>query len=123
MIASAATLAAPAAASQEQVVRCTIGNGAAHYRGSCMLLVTDERGSFEIAPAKRARFFGRMHAIRVTILPPGDARVHAYSREAEEPPRPLDLGGPVSVADWGVALRSPRGRSCWVGSGFSVCAY
>ena len=109
--ASAAAFALPAAATQERSARCVVRSGAQVYRGPCKFLPEDGKGSFSLGPENRSRrFFGGVTSLSVTILSPGVADVRGGTADGIN-------------SRWGEARRSPRDRACWVGAGFSVCAY
>lgn len=106
MLAPLLVPAAPAEA-RPRIARCIITNDAGTWRGPCWF-EPRPGGSFEVA-ARRGNFNGT-EAVSVFITSPGVAEV-----------RGLTSAGINS--NWGTARRSTSDRACWVGEGFSVCAY
>ena len=112
-LAAAASLAAfaiPAdAEAKPRQVRCAVTSEGAAYRGTCTF-TPEAGGSFSLAPVGRRYLVGRVGSVSVSLFRPGAAEVRGLTADGIN-------------SRWGEARRSTRDRSCWVGSGFSVCAY
>jgi hypothetical protein len=108
--ASVAALALPAdAEGKPRRARCVVTSQGATYDGACTF-TPEAGGSFSVAPVGRRFLVARVSSVSVSIIRPGAADVRG-------------LTGDGINSRWGEARRSPRDRACWVGSGFSVCAY
>lgn len=107
-LAAAFALSAEAEAKPRQA-RCVVTSGGETYRGPCTF-TPDAGGSFSVAAIGRRFIVGRVRHVSVSIFRPGAAEVRGLTAEGVN-------------SRWGEARRSARDRACWVGSGFSVCAY
>ncbi|MDP8993797.1 MAG: hypothetical protein M3N07_02260 [Pseudomonadota bacterium] len=110
VVAAAALAVSAGAEARERRACCVVASeGQPTYRGPCLFLPLGG-GSFSVRPVGRRLMIGDTTDVSVQILAPGVADV-----------RGLTAGGINSR--WGEALRSDRDRACWIGDGFSVCAY
>ncbi|HEY0014062.1 MAG TPA: hypothetical protein VGB79_14565 [Allosphingosinicella sp.] len=108
--ASAAAFAVPAdAEAKPRRARCVVTSEGATYNGACTF-TPEPGGSFSVAPIGRRFLVGRVSSVSVAIFRPGAAEVRGLTADGIN-------------SRWGEARRSPRDPSCWIGSGFSVCAY
>lgn len=108
--AGAAVFALPAdAEAKPRQARCVVTSEGATYRGPCTF-TPEPGGSFTVEPIGRRFLVGRVSSVSVSIYRPGAAEVRGLTADGIN-------------SRWGEARRSARDRSCWAGSGFSVCAY
>ena len=108
--ASAAAFAIPAGAeAKPRRARCVVTSEGATHNGPCTF-TPEAGGSFSVAPVGRRFLVGRVSSVSVSFVRPGAAEVRGLTADGIN-------------SRWGEARRSPRDRACWVGSGFSVCAY
>jgi hypothetical protein len=108
--AALAVFALPAdAGAKPRQARCVVTSGGETYRGPCTF-TPDVGGSFSVKAVGRRFLVGRVSDVSVSIFRPGAAEVRGLTAEGVN-------------SRWGEARRSSRDRACWVGSGFSVCAY
>jgi hypothetical protein len=106
-LAIAAGLAAmPASA---KTARCVIRSEGGSYRGPCSYSV-QRGGTFTVKPIGRRFLMPGVMMVTVFVDRDGYADVSG-------------LTGAGVNSRWGQATRSRRDTACWVGDGFSVCAY
>ncbi len=95
---------------QPRQARCVVtAEGGARYAGPCRFQ-SERGGSFTVSPARGRSFPDGVTSISVAMMGQGEADVRGLTRDGVN-------------SRWGTATRSRRDRACWVGSGFSVCAY
>lgn len=111
ILAAAAVLAtlAVAAPAQAKTARCVIKSEGGTYRGPCSYSV-QRGGTFTVKPIGRRTILPGVMMVTVFVDRDGYANVSG-------------LTGAGATARWGEATRSRRDPACWVGDGFSVCAY
>jgi len=111
IIAAAAVLAtvAIAAPAQARTARCVIKSEGGMYRGPCSYSV-QRGGTFTVKPIGRRTIMPGVMMVTVFVDRDGYADVSG-------------LTGAGVNSRWGQATRSRRDSACWVGDGFSVCAY
>lgn len=106
-LAIAAGLAAmPASA---KTARCVIRSEGGSYRGPCSYSV-QRGGTFTVKPIGHRFLMPGVMMVTVFVDRDGYADVSG-------------LTGAGVNSRWGQATRSRRDTACWVGDGFSVCAY
>lgn len=112
--AAAALIATPlaTASAETKVARClVISNNQVDYRGRCRFGTDGPDGSFYIERLNRNRALtGSVMSISVTMTGRGTAEVRGLTRQGIN-------------SRWGSARRSARRPACWVGTGFSICAW
>ena len=103
--------AAPAPAkSKPPTARCVVASaGERTYDGPC-LFARESGGSFTARPARGRAFFAGISSISVALTGRGVAEVRGLTADGIN-------------SRWGEARRSRRDPACWLGSGFSICAY
>ncbi len=90
--------------------RCVISSaGEKPYSGPCSFL-PEAKGSFDLDPVGRRRFFGEIVDIDVELVAPGEAEVSGLTTSGIN-------------SRWGNAHRSRRDPACWEGDDFRVCVY
>ena len=103
---AASTVALPASA---KTARCVIQSEGGSYRGPCSYSV-QRGGTFTVKPIGRRFILPGVMMVTVFVDRDGSAEVSG-------------LTGAGVNSRWGSATRSRHDSACWVGEGFSVCAY
>jgi len=106
ILVAAGFAAMPASA---KTARCVIRSEGGSYRGPCSYSV-QRGGTFTVKPIGRRVLMPGVMMVTVFVDRDGYANVSA-------------LTGSGVNSRWGQATRSRRDNACWVGDGFSVCAY
>lgn len=108
-----ALMFAPSSASSaSKIARCLIvSGGAVEFRGRCLFSTEGRDGSFTVQNTSRSgAMFGSVLSVSVTMIGRGVAEVRGLTRQGIN-------------SRWGTARRSARRPACWVGRGFSICAW
>ena len=109
ILATAAAGAMVAAPAQAKTARCVITSEGGTYRGPCSYSA-QRGGTFTVKPIGRRTILPGVMMVTVFVDRDGYANVSG-------------LTGAGVDSRWGAATRSRRDPACWVGDGFSVCAY